>query len=1295
MKSTINFKYYLFFIALFFSTASVFASWDDLNEDEKKVFGSEKESKYPINSFIIEKEDWEDHYSLMVFGLYKYTDYPKYTSLRILPFYYHLDSKIDDRKKTILFFPYPYYSYTENEEKFRVHLLGYSFTSPDSTDWSFLYLFYYGNDEQNNSSYNALFPVYKFSAEDSKDRKSMLFMTPFFYYNNEYIYDESGNPVSGKNTFASLLFYRSSFSNNSGNIADDKLNKRTMFPLIPVIYYNYQDSAMNSHSSFLAFFHWYKESESLYKISSPIISWEKNSHLIFWPLLSVNYDPENSFYNYMINPVFIYGKDSFFHILPLLSFNWNGDEDHFYETMWNPVFLYDKNNYFHIVPLLAFNWNGGEDHSYRNMWNPLFSWEKDKSFNLHPLLSFNHYGDDYTMIMNPLFIYYRNPDVRLSLFPVVPFLWYHKKDLKEKKDTYNFLTFFHFTNYDDSPAGNSFSPLHYYNRTDEKSLFLSPVFYNYSNYETGTGYRGFIPFYFSWHNSENRGSTLLPVYYTNHSKDKSVNINILGLASTYAAGPFKPVAGVDIGQLENTWYLDFTFSWLYNFFSVYYRLPLNREVDLYETTSIDDDIIIKDDQLESLQNTEAILSSENNSRSESLSFYGTDFFYGLFSYQKSDHMKHIRLLPLAWFTWYDNSDDKVNFVPAAYFYYKRDDLKYFLLFPLFIPLYGEQINGNSYTRSYGLILYWDIYKDEEKTHEKHILWPLFKSYSRPDTNGWYLFPFVWHNEFTSGNETNSRTVSTLLYYSSEKTYTDSDGNLLSNRYLNINPFLFYSSRKEKDAGVSSVFTFPVIPLYYRYRSDDVNSDRVLYNLFSYKRTLSEKSIDLFFSLYHDYTSSLENVKSHKNWTLPFYYYNHVYTDENDSKTFITLFNYYKKDDAELTINIPILPLFHYRKSRDGANLNIVGNLYSQNNNSIYSSKALLFGLYYNREYNSADTHLNWILPFYFNYENGNEKYNFYMLNLFYTYNSPEEKSFSVLWPLYYHNKSNKSSTNVLFPLVYSRITDNDSYHQNKFISPLFIMNRKEYSGNSGYSNFFSLPFLLQYSYYGTDGNGSDFKNGFFLGYYYNSHKDYRRYNFLYLFDYKNDNGNKSAGLLLNNISYASTPQYNEFKLSYGLLFDYKNYKQNSDYSLDMLTFLYQQYNVEGNFYSSVFPVYWYKQNEQYTRRVILPLLGYNYKDQDYLYNMYGLGLVWFHYADFANDYEKKLLFLGTLYDYTHKPLRDYTSYSQFWGLLWNYEYEESSDYKSFSILKFLYKRVRQNGKVKNKILGITVSEKNI
>lgn len=88
-----NYKFFFtlccFYIIFFCIITPVYAEWEDLNDSEYKIYGSEKEEKYTIKNLFVEQEKWENHYSLMVLWLYKYTDYPKYKSYRVLPFYYY------------------------------------------------------------------------------------------------------------------------------------------------------------------------------------------------------------------------------------------------------------------------------------------------------------------------------------------------------------------------------------------------------------------------------------------------------------------------------------------------------------------------------------------------------------------------------------------------------------------------------------------------------------------------------------------------------------------------------------------------------------------------------------------------------------------------------------------------------------------------------------------------------------------------------------------------------------------------------------------------------------------------------------------------------------------------------------------------------------------------------------------------------------------------------------------------------------------------------------------------------
>lgn len=123
-------------------------SWDDLDSGEHDIYGSEKEDKFPVKTLFMEIEEWNSHYSFMFMWLFKYTDYPKYKSTRFIPFYYGLDSKIDNRSMILL--P-PLLTYLERDideyTKYIVFPLYYSSVNSSETNRSILWpLIWWGSE---------------------------------------------------------------------------------------------------------------------------------------------------------------------------------------------------------------------------------------------------------------------------------------------------------------------------------------------------------------------------------------------------------------------------------------------------------------------------------------------------------------------------------------------------------------------------------------------------------------------------------------------------------------------------------------------------------------------------------------------------------------------------------------------------------------------------------------------------------------------------------------------------------------------------------------------------------------------------------------------------------------------------------------------------------------------------------------------------------------------------------------------------------------------------------------------
>jgi hypothetical protein len=149
-----------------------------------------------------------------------------------------------------------------------------------------------------------------------------------------------------------------------------------------------------------------------------------------------------------------------------------------------------------------------------------------------------------------------------------------------------------------------------------------------------------------------------------------------------------------------------------------------------------------------------------------------------------------------------------------------------------------------------------------------------------------------------------------------------------------------------------------------------------------------------------------------------------------------------------------------------------------------------------------------------------------------------------------------------------------------------------------------------------------------------------------------------------------------------------------DYKFDLLFIVYNQHRFNGDFHTSFIPLWWYSKND-YRRVMMVTPLWYEYKTNDYLLQLGGLGALWFRRKDDIEGVDRKLMLLGVLYDEYKKPERKYTFQGSLWGVLWEYETEEETGFNKFSLLKFLYKRVEMEGKATTRVLGIQVSESDL
>ncbi|MCB1173103.1 MAG: hypothetical protein KDK39_06045, partial [Leptospiraceae bacterium] len=142
------------------------ADWSDLKRDPGKIFGSEKEEKYSLNTPIASIEDWPGHYSVGVLWLFRYTDYPQFVNHGLFPFYDTVRSKSDQRARTWVL---PLFYSIEDDQEYELYtLLSWYRSSRQSADYQNLIGLWYNSRERDDRFYT-IWPLffYRSIAEQS------------------------------------------------------------------------------------------------------------------------------------------------------------------------------------------------------------------------------------------------------------------------------------------------------------------------------------------------------------------------------------------------------------------------------------------------------------------------------------------------------------------------------------------------------------------------------------------------------------------------------------------------------------------------------------------------------------------------------------------------------------------------------------------------------------------------------------------------------------------------------------------------------------------------------------------------------------------------------------------------------------------------------------------------------------------------------------------------------------------------------------------------------------------------
>jgi hypothetical protein len=987
-NQTGNMKKYIVAITVLLSIvltyqSGICRSWDDLDEGEHEIYGSEREEKFPVKALFMEKEVWDNHYSFMLFWLYKYTDYPRYKSTRLFPFYYGLQSKIDNRKMTVI--P-PLLSYFETdgteETSYIVFPLYYSSLKPGKSDRSILFPFiWWGRDEYRNSvsSYQTIFPVFYHSSDTNLKTGS-----------GEYLWI---NPL--------FISWRDKAS------PDDEIEHMWWAPIIPLTF-NYVDRNYG-HRNIL----W------LLDYSWSINNGEDQMER-FWLLPLALWKRGSDGYTAFLPPVYINNRhsngDYYYHLLPIGA-TWR-DTEYGYDGAGNDIIRQT------VTPLFARRTvtddKSGEA-AYSNFWFPiipLFFRSSDSTEGTHTNIAW-------------LIDWESGVDGSLKSFWLAPLVFHQTGESGYKY----YIPFYCKPSGATEKEGTSFGLFHYYNWRESGSTVWSWLYY--SNDESvdklpvkGEGlpegkeefyYTHFLPVYWSWRSPASEGRLILPLIYNYKDKQTNIHVNLTGFARKTYFGPFNPDVAVGLANKNDTWYLDTDLSWFYDIWSFSGRVPIRNPFKNKQNNQIAEDNHTAV-ELKAADKTEAdrteigqmtggknkISSAQSKSRNSATAkdknnkkaaeieitpekssagivakkemnresseyFWGWKVLFGWMAYEHADSQRHFRLLPLTWFTWDEKANDKLYVFLPFFLSYASEETKeeYFVV----APVYASQKQDRSYAKAYLINLYWDEYKAEEDYYEKTILWPFINWYSSPDKSGFRILPIVWHKTWREEGEESSRTLS-LLYYSKDVKSIESGDYLTRSR---INP-LYYLDEETSGTNSSYSLLVPLIPLFY-----------------------------------HGAESSASTTSS--TTVTPFFYYNSEDTKKKEGML------------SSSTILFPLLPVFYRHSSGDYSHWNFLGIL-DRCSDKDYS-RFFLLPLYYSTA-DDGEKHSNilgvidwsssrdysrfFIFPLYYSTEESGEKHH-NILGLIDWWTGSEGVETSMVLPLYWWSGDKEGSSLILFPLL--------------------------------------------------------------------------------------------------------------------------------------------------------------------------------------------------------------------------------------------------------------------------------------
>jgi len=1326
---------------LLFPLSSFAHDFEDLKEGEEKLYGSKKREKYRSTAFFWEIEDWQDHYSETIFWVYNYTNYPKYKSTYLFPFYSKMESKIDNRKK----------------ERF----LNYSVFKKDSElEKSFFPFAFWGSDNLEKIDYFTLLPLFHLSFQNKSTKQGFRLVVPLVYYehqeekqeleqsqfllfpfyNKKYEKSLQSEFTSYSLPILPLIYYSTENSKKHLNlfwILDNEWENETLSKsfFLPVYYYTSENEPKSSYFFSLLFYRDKSEHFHYQHYFSSLYTWQTPSSR-GWNFLGIvhSHRDENNLKTNYIFPVYYYSENDRFVSLfysrffsngikekygfgPMYSF-WDDSESkglwifNFFtkqtkdnqtqSLIFFPFFDYEKNYSFSSFSIfyLYSNKSDGKKNFYSRIF-PFYSYQEDENF------------FEYNFLLGVVNRRYSSSKELLSSY-FFPFYSYEKSTTSS-----NYSGFLGLYGKDLDTKGellhSRFLPFYYYNKNE--LLYFFPYFRKGSDDLSNEYFRTFFPIYYAWKTKESESNNLLPIWidYKNIYGDE-FKINILAIAKTQKSGLLRP--DLNVGNKEDRYYLDTDISWFHSLFRFSTRISAknpfyNLPKEFYEQNKED----VNQTTNPSLQKKKTFTREDSNF------FVGYSALFYFVAYEKADSKRHFRTFPLMWFTWDENSDNKLVLFPPILpitFYYNTPELQYIA----FIPFFGRQKTPESKIDSILFFAYIGEEYKEKNLIETSFIWPIFNRYKSDEESGFRVFPLFWDKWKEDKNLTTHKNFS-LLHYFETKTSTDD----LDFTFLTFP--IYYNSYKSKNRNYFTYF----FPIFYYFKD--------IYKNLEYKRNESKVTTWSFLHYYKEELIYNDDKKKEgeKFWITPIWIgFQTYFNSENpveESHLYPLLYTLRNQESKYWNFSF----LFRLNRSEKETKL-AVGPFWdflgyeSLANQKLEDSKIWFFPIFYRykeelNEPNEVKTYtsLNYFFPFIFhntakttkNSQVISETDTFFTLvysydEVNYLSGTTSQTRFIPFPLMLYTTKVQNEQTWRIFLFISSKKNAQEKLKEFSIwpIIPVFY----DYSSPSmshtnvlgvlydfkkeeNYKRFYLFPYWeskqekdLSYRHiiplYFSSYNEKE-HNFFFLGLY-SSQKEFSSYlNFLFLGIYEKGKQQNFHDLsfLFGSIQFYSSVNTFKTKILYGLLYDMKISKESVAYELLWMYYRKNLNEIDINF----FPIFGIESREKDFHLSLYPILTFYDDNVEYRKSILGFGSIYYNktYKKREENYtsvlatllyehevyynpsgrveERNFLPFGFLYHKTQIQGKEISEdESVFWGVVYIRERKPENDYYRYGSL---------------------------